>query len=214
MLTSTLPILLAGAQLANAHFGLTYPPWRADTLSEESEEIGYSQWVWPCANVSENAGERTDWPVAGGAIELELHHEWTYLYINLGLGNNVTNFNITLTPQLLNVTGEGNYCIPSLGLPEGLVTDGQNASIQVVTNGDSGSALYNCADITLRTNAPSHECTNSTGISAVIVGQTESEPANETASPPPSAAAGIAVNSITLSALVGLAIACVAGMGL
>jgi hypothetical protein len=72
-----------------------------------------------------------------------LHHPWAYVYINLGLGTNVTNFNISLTPELLNVTGKGDYCIPALPIPEGTVVDGQEASIQVVTNGESGSALYN-----------------------------------------------------------------------
>lgn len=38
---------LAAAQVANAHFGLVYPEWRADTLSEENEEK-YSQWTYPC----------------------------------------------------------------------------------------------------------------------------------------------------------------------
>jgi len=35
-------------------------------------------------------------------------------------------------------------CLPKLSLPAGVsVVDGQNASIQVVTVGQSGSALYN-----------------------------------------------------------------------
>lgn len=75
-------------------------------------------------------------------MALDLHHPWSYLYINLGLGENATNFNISLTPDLLNVTGSGNFCIPVLPVPIN-VTDGQSATLQVVTNGQSGSALYN-----------------------------------------------------------------------
>lgn len=75
-------------------------------------------------------------------MSLDLHHPWTYVYINLGLGTNVTNFNVSLTPEFINVTGNGTYCIPSLPVPIS-VADGQNASIQVVTSGETGSALYN-----------------------------------------------------------------------
>lgn len=41
-------LLLAASQLASAHFGLTYPEWRADTL--ENEDL-YSQWTWPCESL-------------------------------------------------------------------------------------------------------------------------------------------------------------------
>jgi hypothetical protein len=36
--------LLATAQLATAHFKIAYPPWRADTLTNET----YSQYNYPC----------------------------------------------------------------------------------------------------------------------------------------------------------------------
>jgi hypothetical protein len=66
------------------------------------------------------------------------------VFVNLGLGDNVTNFNYTLTPQFWNETGNGTLCIPKLPLPAGLtVSDGTTASLQVVTLGQSGSALYN-----------------------------------------------------------------------
>lgn len=38
--------LLAAAQLASAHFGIEYPEWRANTLSEDNPQ--YSQWTNPC----------------------------------------------------------------------------------------------------------------------------------------------------------------------
>lgn len=66
------------------------------------------------------------------------------VFVNLGLGENATNFNYTLTKNFWNETGNGTLCVPSLPLPANLaVTDGTKASIQVVTLGDSGSALYN-----------------------------------------------------------------------
>lgn len=75
---------------------------------------------------------------------LDLHHPWTYIFVNLGLGGNVTNFNYTLTPSFWNETGNGTLCVPDVPLPAGLaVSDGTEASLQVVTLGASGNALYN-----------------------------------------------------------------------
>ncbi|RYO79758.1 hypothetical protein DL764_009985 [Monosporascus ibericus] len=219
MLTAAVAILLAGAKLSSAHFAIIYPEWRADTLSVE-EGSTYDQWVYPCANVPADAGNRTEWPVRGGAVSLHLHHPWSYVYINLGLGDNVTNFNITLTPQLMNVTGEGDFCIPELPVPEGAVREGQNATIQVVTNGNSGSALYNCADIVFRANMTSsnvEQCTNSTGVSAEIVGLSSSGsgPESEEEGEPdtPGSAAAVAASTVTLTAFVGLAMVFATGLG-
>lgn len=73
------------------------------------------------------------------------------VFVNLGLGPNVTNFNYTLTPSFWNETGNGTLCVPLLPLPANLaVTDGTQGSIQVVTPGASGSALYNVGDKVIR----------------------------------------------------------------
>jgi len=41
--------LLAAAHLTQAHFGIEYPPMRADTLSASHEQgAHYSQWTQPC----------------------------------------------------------------------------------------------------------------------------------------------------------------------
>ena len=50
MLSSTAVVVVlaaAAAQTVSAHFGLTYPTWRADTLSGE-DNSPYSQWTYPC----------------------------------------------------------------------------------------------------------------------------------------------------------------------
>ncbi|KJZ76111.1 hypothetical protein HIM_04567 [Hirsutella minnesotensis 3608] len=142
-------ILLATAVLAVrgalGHFALSYPAWRADTLSEEGE-AKYSQWAYPCAGVDYGVGNVTDWPLDGGSLKLELHHAWTYVFVNLGLGRNATNFNVSLTPEFLNTTGRGELCIDKLPVPI-KVQNGSLASLQVVTTSASGAALYNCADI-------------------------------------------------------------------
>lgn len=49
MMTKTL-LALAVAQVATAHFGLTYPEWRLDTL-DLPEDSEYSQWIYPCTSI-------------------------------------------------------------------------------------------------------------------------------------------------------------------
>ncbi len=97
------------------------------------------------ANVNQTAQtNRTLWPLTGGSISLDLHHQWSYVFINLGLGTDYPTFNISLTPSLLNETGNGTFCLPKSTLPAGLnIVDGQNASIQVATGGAAGTGLYN-----------------------------------------------------------------------
>lgn len=97
------------------------------------------------AGVNQTAStNRTIWPLLGGSVDLHLHHPWTYVFINLGFGTDYPSFNMTLTEQLLNVTGNGTLCLPQVTLPAGVnPVDGQNATLQVVTSGMSGSALYN-----------------------------------------------------------------------
>ena len=98
----------------------------------------------PGAGVPAGAGNVTEWPLTGGSLNLDLHHPWTYIYVNLGLGANTTNFNLTLTPLFWNETGNGTLCIPKLAIPaEFNLTDGTRGSLQVVTSGASGAALYN-----------------------------------------------------------------------
>ena len=40
-------LALAAAQAVNAHYGLLYPEWRADTLNAE-DDSELSQWTYPC----------------------------------------------------------------------------------------------------------------------------------------------------------------------
>lgn len=76
--------------------------------------------------------------------------------MNLGLGTNVTNFNISLVENL-NQTAAGVLCLKETGranLEKGLKAagysgfedqrlNGLEASVQVIQLGHSGSALYN-----------------------------------------------------------------------
>ncbi|KAK7953685.1 hypothetical protein PG996_014577 [Apiospora saccharicola] len=174
------------------------------------------------AGAAPGAAGRTDWPMQGGSVSLGLHHEWTYVFINLGLGTNASAFNVSLTPDFVNVTGRGTYCIRSLPLPV-QPRDGDNATIQVVTSGKSGSALYSCADITFRSSAQplsGDKCQNSTGISAEYVGHASSPSAGSssdptstsTSKPPGSAAAANQLDVVTIAGVLGLSMVYVLGV--
>lgn len=120
------------------------------------------------------SGNVTDWPIGGGSLAVDLHHPWTYVFVNLGLGANATNFNISLTPQFWNATGKGTLCVEKLPVPID-VKEGTLASLQVVTSGASGSALYNCADIRFTKDAKAlSNCTTTKGITVQNVTQQQS----------------------------------------
>jgi hypothetical protein len=46
---ASLVLLLAAAHLATAHFGIEFPEWRADTLTDEDGP--YSQYDYPCKSL-------------------------------------------------------------------------------------------------------------------------------------------------------------------
>ncbi|KAH0559727.1 hypothetical protein GP486_003763 [Trichoglossum hirsutum] len=162
-------------QLTSAHFSIIYPYWRGDSFA--------TQWERPCGGVnqSQSDGNRTLWPIDGGAIVVKGSHPWEITYVNIGFGDsNTTNFNISLVPPF-NLTGNGTYCFTKVNLPSSLgIKEGQNASLQVIQVGDLGSSLYNCADITFSKNAtlPSGLCTNSTGVGGHALEASSTCPAN------------------------------------
>ncbi|KAF2455703.1 hypothetical protein BDY21DRAFT_365428 [Lineolata rhizophorae] len=164
--------LLLSVQASLAHFLVEYPYWRGDSFEDPA-----SQWLWPCANVNqtESADNRTSWPLTGGSVVLEVHHQWAYTFINLGLGNEVTSFNVTLV-EGFNQTGNGTLCMPEIGggmlaeLAGTNITEGTNATLQFVQVNERGNALYNCADITFTESAEilsGDACMNSTGVGGV-----------------------------------------------
>lgn len=225
MALSTL-LLLATAALTSAHFAIEYPPMRANTLNKT---LGYSQWTNPCGGVPGNLTDRpiTPWPLSGGGtLKLDLHHPWSYLFVNLGLGEGTTNFNYTLTNPFWNETGNGTLCVPKLAVPADLpVSEGSFGTLQVVTLGEDGNGLYNCADIVFRANATAlaeDQCVTSPGVSFVPVVQAAAAggggsdgSANSTgggASSKGSAGSATGVNKVALSSAVGLAVVFMFGM--
>ncbi|KAF1976843.1 hypothetical protein BU23DRAFT_13189 [Bimuria novae-zelandiae CBS 107.79] len=223
MLPSTLLQLMSYGAFASAHFHVLYPEWRGDSLELETA----SQWIWPCANVSETTNNtRTPWPTTGGSITINGSHEWAFTYVNLALGSNVTNFNISLVNDF-NATGAGVLCLKDnvhAALEEGLTAsnitggtdalDGVDASLQVIQIGHTGSALYNCMDITFSKDAKvldDEQCKNGTGVGGTAIGASEAqeESPQPSASSHPGAAAGVKpfVGSAVLATVVVMAVA-------
>ncbi|KAN0104337.1 hypothetical protein V8E51_010082 [Hyaloscypha variabilis] len=149
---SLLLVMIASFQvLVSAHTQIWYPPWRNNSFNTP-----FSQQIYPCAGIIDTPDtNRTLWPLTGGSLNVTLHDGAAIIFVNLGLGVNVTNFNISLLAIPLNETGAGNLCFPQLVLPSGLpIQEGTQASIQFATsNPKNGEGLYNCADITFSANA-------------------------------------------------------------
>ncbi|KAJ4298894.1 hypothetical protein N0V90_004137 [Kalmusia sp. IMI 367209] len=217
MLALTLLPLASLAALASAHFHVLYPEWRGDSLTEEYA----SQWIWPCANISETTnGTRTKWPTSGGSIKINGSHEYAFTYVNLGLGRNVTNFNISLVDNF-NQTGAGVLCLKDAvkaaleeGLKAGNITggldglDGEDASLQVIQIGHTGSSLYNCMDITFSKDAKpldDDQCQNGTDVGGTPIGasQAEESPSEPSSSTQPGAASAVRpfVGSVVVAAV-------------
>ncbi|RDL36398.1 uncharacterized protein BP5553_05750 [Venustampulla echinocandica] len=212
--TTTLCVLVS---LATAHFSIEYPEMRGDSFA-----TGASQYIYPCANVNQTANtNRTIWPLTGGSLNLDLHHPWTYVFINLGLGTDYPSLNISLTPEFLNATGNGTLCLPEVKIPASVnVKDGQNATLQVVTLGETGSALYNCADITFSSKGATldgDKCkTNGVTVAAIkqqVNGSstTSSPSSTESGANPSSTKASAAVSGREANSM--LVAGAVAGMG-
>jgi hypothetical protein len=135
----------------------------------------------------------------------------------------VGNFNYTLTDPVWNVTGNGTLCIPQMALPADLpVADGSPASLQVVTVGADGNALYNCADIVFSKDAvplAGEECVTSEGVTFAPVGVAAAQGGGDDGGDGgkgsgggENAAAALGVNRVALSSAVALVVVFVFGM--
>jgi len=96
------------------------------------------------------------------------------------------------------------------------VRDGSLASLQVVTVGEDGNALYNCADIVFKSDAKAlggDDCKNDTGVSVAAVA-VAADGGNGTAAGSGKGSAGSAmgVNTAALSSVVSLAMLFVFGL--
>jgi nascent polypeptide-associated complex subunit beta len=134
MLSNSL-LALSFLPLSLAHFQLTFPESRGFKDEEEGN--------FPCGGFNDVQQQRTDFPISGGPIQINLGHTQTNVAVYMAIGDNPgEGFSIVAQPQI-QVEGLGDFCLGSVSVPEGLnVTDGTKASIQVVTNAHGSGGLY------------------------------------------------------------------------
>lgn len=207
--------LLALASVVSAHFKLDYPEARG---FDEDKLVQF-----PCGSFDTPQTNRTLWPISGGQIALTMGHIEANVEVLIGFGNDPGSaFNTVLRPTFQE-TGLGDFCMTGFSLPDGLnVTEGTNATIQVITNGDPDGGLYNCADITFTSQAVTGgTCQNGTGVTASSAtisgspnGTTSSSPSSTssgtaaaTSTKAPGAASGLKVGMGGLMAAAGVAFA-------
>ena len=208
----TITSLLAIASLTSAHFTLEFPKARdfnEDTLDQ-----------FPCGGFNTPSTARTAWPMSGGQIALKMGHSQSNVEVLIAVGNNPGNaFNTVIRPTFLQ-TGLGAFCMTGLSLPSSInVTEGTNATIQVITNGDPTGGLFNCADITFSSTAAlAGSCTNATGVTvgtATISGNpngtatSDGAPSSSSSTTKPGSASGVKAGMGGLAVAVMAAVAIV-----
>ncbi|KAL8683488.1 MAG: hypothetical protein Q9186_000528 [Xanthomendoza sp. 1 TL-2023] len=190
----TLPLL---ASLGSAHFTLSFPQVRG----YDEDNLG----TFPCGGQNTVSSNRTAWPLDGGSIQLKMGHDHSAVQVLLALGNDPgSNFNVVLVPTTQE-EGLGQFCLNDVKVPQGLeVKDGDNATIQVVTNGDPSGGLYNCADITFsssNSSSSTSQCTNGKGVRlAQYTGKSNANGTDATTPSTTNSASGAGAASPTASA--------------
>ena len=126
-----LPLLISG------HFHVVYPEGR--NPNEDDTEPNS-----PCGGYKQSSN-RTQVSFPSFPVALELEHDRSVIQMNLALGDDPTagaNFNIALE-RSFQQQGEGTFCLPDVIIPSDVnITNGQNATLQVITDGEAGGGLY------------------------------------------------------------------------
>ncbi|KFA70687.1 hypothetical protein S40288_11251 [Stachybotrys chartarum IBT 40288] len=152
----TLLPLLFCASLVEAHFVITYPGWRGNTLGLNETFPNGMQSEAPCGGLPVTHN-RTAWPVDGpGAFAIQpgwyANNEHTEFFISIGLGPDPDDF----SQQINSFRGMGptdnpfpdSFCLPQVNIPEEVRgAHGNFASIQFRQVHVSGNSAQNCADI-------------------------------------------------------------------
>jgi hypothetical protein len=197
--------LLAISKLVSAHFVITQPGWRGNTLKTNPDFPDGMQSELPCGGlgVSEN---RTAYPLSGpGAIAIQpgwfANNQDTTFTIAIGLGSDPLIFPTIL--RSLRVLGPSNapfpgtFCLLQISLPEIISPkEGDLATIQVIQLHRSGKSAYNCADIFFTDDESQlpvideRNCYNSTGIRLQAMGELGTTSTGQTQTTLPVSSAG------------------------
>ncbi|KAF1917020.1 hypothetical protein BDU57DRAFT_475959 [Ampelomyces quisqualis] len=161
MLANTV-LALSLLPVSFAHFTLDWPKARGSAENTAGD--------FPCGGYADVQQQRTDFPISGAPLQLNLGHEQTNIAVYMAVGDNPgSGFSVVMRPQF-QVQGLGDFCIGQISVPSGVnVSDGTKASIQVVSNAHANGGLYQCTDVTLRSASLStsdydSHCKNGTNI--------------------------------------------------
>lgn len=135
MISKTLVLSLLPIS-AMAHFKMVWPSARG---FDEANIVNF-----PCGGFNTASTSRTSVPLTGTfPIQLSMEHTSVKGAVYMAFGNDPqTAFSIQLR-NTFQETGPDNFCIGGVTIPSNLnITEGTNATIQVVTNGDPNGGLY------------------------------------------------------------------------
>lgn len=130
-------LLLALLPAVYAHFQLTWPANRGFDEDSAAE--------YPCGGFNTVNSTRQAIPF-NSQFPIQLHMEHTSVRgeVILALGNDPSggDFSIVLKSPFAE-TGPDSFCIGGVTIPAGVnITEGQNATLMVTTNGDPSGGLY------------------------------------------------------------------------
>ncbi|KAG8907765.1 hypothetical protein FRB99_002264 [Tulasnella sp. 403] len=197
------------AASASAHFTLDYPQTRGFDEDKEPQFCG----GFP-------VGSRSLFPLSGGMVDINSHHQSSEFVTLISFDANPTSFsefnttssgqNIPFLIPFVKLQGTGTVCMPvniaALNIQG--VTNGTNATIQVQFNGGDGN-LYQCADVTLTTDSITPPACQNV---STILGVSQTDPgvspsnASSSAGPKPTNAAQ-ALSALPITSLAALAAA-------
>lgn len=125
-------LLLLLPSLVAAHFEIKYPGTRGFNDEKHAE--------WPCGGFNTPSGNRSEFPLNGGPIQIESGHTQQLIQVLMSVGNN-QDFSTVVIPTFLQ-TGPGDICFGSVAPPSDMnITAGTNATFQIIT-GTSHGGLY------------------------------------------------------------------------
>ncbi|KAH9865165.1 hypothetical protein IAQ61_009112 [Plenodomus lingam] len=152
MLSTTL-LALSFLPATFAHFKLKYPTSRGFDDDKEG--------TFPCGGFDTVQSERTNFPISGGPIQINLGHPQTNVAVYMAIGDDPGSaFSIKMQPNTM-ITGLGDFCFGSVSVPAGLnVTEGTKASIQVVTNNHESGGLFQASHQCVTAIAVVNNCKN------------------------------------------------------
>ncbi|KAK7694433.1 hypothetical protein QCA50_001619 [Cerrena zonata] len=160
--------------VASAHFALQYPEPRGIRVADD--EVNF------CDGYPTAASNRSQFPLSGGFVSIESHHQGYTVGVIVSTAQNPSSFdNFTTAVDYFTYEQTGTLCFPINLNATGVsgIKDGANVTIQIVYNGGDGN-LYQCADLTLNSTLTS--VTNATCANATDTATSTSTSASATAS--------------------------------